>query len=59
MTHSLNGKVIIMTAKYPTKQINLEVEIEIENYHINANHCYCDYAGDMVPHCGLCTEDFI
>lgn len=39
--------------------MNLEVEIEIENYHINANHCYCDYAGDMVPHCGLCTEDFI
>ena len=47
-----------MTVKYPYKLQQMELEVELENYHLVSNHCYCDYAGDMVPHCGLCDEDF-
>ena len=37
--------------------MNLEVEIEFENYHLVNGHCKCDYPSDDLPHCGLCMRD--
>lgn len=46
-----------MTVKYPHTKKQLEVEIEIENYHLVSGHCKCDYPSDNLPHCGLCMRD--